>query len=91
MPYPAGITVNSLTWLNRLETSVPRTLDWQLALRQSANKEMLARDLLQMLVNFLPQVSERVNAIGQGKPITISFILESINCTAVVATAASRD
>lgn len=44
------------------------TLDWQLALQQSANKEDLARDLLQMLVDFLPQVTERVNAVAQGEP-----------------------
>ncbi|MDR3433224.1 MAG: two-component sensor histidine kinase BarA [Rouxiella aceris] len=51
----------------QIDTSVPRTLDWSLALRQSANKETLAKDLLQMLVDFLPQVSERVTAISQGK------------------------
>ncbi len=52
------------------------TLDWQLALRQSANKESLARDLLQMLVDFLPQVSERVNAVAQGEsdPDILSLI-----------------
>ncbi len=55
--------------LNQQSGSMPMsTLDWQLALRQSANKEDLARDLLQMLVDFLPQVTERVNAVAQGKP-----------------------
>ncbi|WP_411706124.1 two-component sensor histidine kinase BarA [Edaphovirga cremea] len=43
-----------------------KSLDWPLALRQSANKEDLARDLLQMLVEFLPQVSDRVHAIMEG-------------------------
>lgn len=42
------------------------SLDWDLALRQSANKEDLARDLLQMLIDFLPQVSERVQAVLDG-------------------------
>ena len=42
------------------------SLDWSLALRQSANKEDLAGDLLQMLIDFLPQVSERVQAIVDG-------------------------
>ncbi|PLR38561.1 two-component sensor histidine kinase BarA [Chimaeribacter coloradensis] len=42
------------------------SLDWALALRQSANKEDLANDLLQMLIDFLPQVSERVQAIVDG-------------------------
>jgi two-component system sensor histidine kinase BarA len=44
-----------------------KTLDWPLALRQSANKEALANDLLQMLLDFLPQVSNRVTAITQGE------------------------
>ena len=32
------------------------TLDWQLALRQAANKPELARELLHMLLEFLPEV-----------------------------------
>lgn len=49
------------------ELTSQKTLDWPLALRQSANKEALANDLLQMLIDFLPEVSERVNALTQGK------------------------
>jgi len=45
----------------------PLSLDWQLALRQAANKEDLANDLLQMLVEFLPEVSERVRALLEGE------------------------
>ncbi len=52
---------------NSLENVSPKTLDWALALRQSANKEGLANDLLQMLIDFLPEVSGRVNAIIQGE------------------------
>ncbi|QKJ88463.1 two-component sensor histidine kinase BarA [Paramixta manurensis] len=36
------------------------SLDWQLALRQAANKPALARDLLQMLLDFLPEVRQLV-------------------------------
>ncbi|EGT5683191.1 two-component sensor histidine kinase BarA [Cronobacter turicensis] len=36
------------------------TLDWSLALRQAANKPDLARDMLQMLLAFLPEVRNRV-------------------------------
>ncbi|WP_337011986.1 two-component sensor histidine kinase BarA [Pantoea sp. AS142] len=36
------------------------TLDWQLALRQAANKPDLARDLLQMLLEFLPEVHTKM-------------------------------
>ncbi|NTX80027.1 two-component sensor histidine kinase BarA [Serratia proteamaculans] len=44
------------------------SLDWPLALRQAANKPDLAHDLLQMLLDFLPQVSDRVQAILDGTP-----------------------
>ncbi|MFP7608255.1 two-component sensor histidine kinase BarA [Serratia quinivorans] len=44
------------------------SLDWPLALRQAANKPDLAHDLLQMLLDFLPQVSGRVQAILDGTP-----------------------
>ncbi|MDI6936978.1 Hpt domain-containing protein, partial [Serratia sp. Se-PFBMAAmG] len=43
-----------------LQPDVAPSLDWTLALRQAANKPDLARDLLQMLLDFLPEVEERV-------------------------------
>ncbi|PWD18155.1 two-component sensor histidine kinase BarA [Salmonella enterica subsp. enterica serovar Rubislaw] len=36
------------------------TLDWQLALRQAAGKPDLARDMLQMLIDFLPEVRTKI-------------------------------
>ncbi|MCU3736970.1 two-component sensor histidine kinase BarA [Enterobacter hormaechei subsp. steigerwaltii] len=36
------------------------TFDWQLALRQAAGKPDLARDMLQMLVDFLPEIRNKV-------------------------------
>ncbi len=36
------------------------TFDWQLALRQAAGKPDLARDMLQMLVAFLPEIRNKV-------------------------------
>ncbi|WP_127957340.1 two-component sensor histidine kinase BarA [Serratia microhaemolytica] len=42
------------------------SLDWALALRQAANKEDLARELLQMLLDFLPEVNQRVSALLEG-------------------------
>ena len=36
------------------------TLDWQLALRQAAGKPDLAREMLQMLVAFLPEIRNKV-------------------------------
>lgn len=37
-------------------------IDWQAALKQSANKEDLAKDMLQMLVDYIPEVSAVVEA-----------------------------
>lgn len=45
----------------------PLSLDWQLALRQAANKPELAYDLLKMLLEFLPQVQERVQKVVDGE------------------------
>ncbi|EEM7527746.1 TPA: two-component sensor histidine kinase BarA [Salmonella enterica subsp. enterica serovar Enteritidis] len=36
------------------------TPDWQLALRQAAGKPDLARDMLQMLIDFLPEVRNKI-------------------------------
>ncbi|MCA2423834.1 response regulator, partial [Vibrio alginolyticus] len=35
-------------------------IDWQAALKQSANKEDLAKDMLRMLIDFIPEVEEVV-------------------------------
>ncbi|WP_147199600.1 two-component sensor histidine kinase BarA [Pantoea sp. MBD-2R] len=43
-----------------VSNGVSASLDWDLALRQAANKPDLARDLLQMLVDFLPEVRRQV-------------------------------
>lgn len=45
--------------LPELQPILP-TLDWQLALRQAANKPELARDLLRMLLDFLPEVHAKM-------------------------------
>ncbi|HEY3588711.1 MAG TPA: response regulator, partial [Buttiauxella sp.] len=60
---PGAITAPALPVSQ--ETLVPapnqnQTLDWSLALQQSANKPDLARDLLQMLLAFLPEVRNTV-------------------------------
>lgn len=64
------------------ETVVPQidpdtTLDWQLALRQAAGKSDLARDLLKMLVSFLPEVRNIVEEQLVGE--TPEGLLEAIH------------
>lgn len=46
--------------------STPPSLDWSLALRQAANKPDLAREMLQMLLEFLPAVKDQVAACLAG-------------------------
>ncbi|QUJ69167.1 two-component sensor histidine kinase BarA [Photobacterium sp. GJ3] len=40
--------------------------DWDLALKQAAGKEDLARDMLQMLLDFMPEVEMLVNEVLDG-------------------------
>lgn len=36
------------------------SIDWSTALKQAANKEALAKDMLQMLIEFLPEVDQSI-------------------------------
>ncbi len=42
--------------VNEIVVNPNATLDWQLALRQAAGKTDLARNMLQMLLDFLPEL-----------------------------------
>ncbi|MCL6408299.1 response regulator, partial [Dickeya dadantii] len=43
------------------------SLDWALAQQQAANKPELARDLLQMLLDFLPEVRQKIENVLNGQ------------------------
>lgn len=62
MRYQPGNVVSVLQPLQEIPPpeSQNQTLDWQLALHQAANKPDLARDMLQMLLAFLPEVRNTV-------------------------------
>lgn len=45
--------------------------DWDLALKQAAGKENLAKDMLQMLLDFMPEVEMLVNEALDGKDIDL--------------------
>ena len=45
--------------------------DWDLALKQAAGKEELAKDMLQMLLDFMPEVEMLVNEALDGKEIEL--------------------
>lgn len=59
-------TLASLPVADNLPSPPDITLDWQLALRQAANKPDLAQDLLTMLNDFMPEVKQRVEAVLAG-------------------------
>lgn len=53
------IPINESAVSNERNTMI---IDWQAALKQSANKEDLARDMLQMLVDYIPEVNAIVES-----------------------------
>jgi two-component system sensor histidine kinase BarA len=66
-----------------LQPDVAPSLDWTLALRQAANKPDLARDLLQMLLDFLPEVEERVeNCIASNDVAGLREIIHKLHGSA---------
>ncbi|WP_038962960.1 Hpt domain-containing protein, partial [Yersinia pestis] len=62
-------TASTASTAESLPLPVPKgagVIDWAQAGRQAANKEDLARDLLTMLLEFMPQITARVQAILAG-------------------------
>ncbi|MGY3688238.1 two-component sensor histidine kinase BarA [Vibrio coralliilyticus] len=54
-------------------------IDWQAALKQSANKEDLARDMLQMLIDFIPEVSNVVEAALEEDDFDIEALIHHVH------------
>lgn len=59
-PGPGAATRGGSPELPEPAVNPNATLDWQLALRQAAGKPDLARDMLQMLIDFLPEVRNKI-------------------------------
>lgn len=59
-PGHIGGTYTITTESPEISVNQNATFDWQLALRQAAGKPDLARDMLQMLVDFLPEIRNKV-------------------------------
>lgn len=64
-----------------LPSSQPiKTLDWQMALKQAANKPDLAQDMLTMLIHFMPEVDQVINqAIDGSETIEAEELLMTIH------------
>ncbi len=55
------------------------TLDWQLALRQAAGKADLAREMLQMLVQFLQEVRQSIHRQLAGEEMHLVDIIHKLH------------
>lgn len=53
----SGVVIEHHEETSAQESHSNMIIDWQAALKQSANKEDLAQDMLQMLVDYIPEVS----------------------------------
>ena len=54
-------------------------IDWQAALKQSANKEDLARDMLQMLVDYVPEVSAIVEGALEDDHFDVQQLIHHVH------------
>ena len=76
LPEPSSVTPASLVAPAAPVTpGVPSgaenvSLSWPLALQQAGGKDDLARELLQMLLDFLTEIEQQVNAVLNDQPVT---------------------
>ncbi|OEF91711.1 two-component sensor histidine kinase BarA [Vibrio splendidus] len=54
-------------------------IDWQAAMKQAANKEDLARDMLQMLVDFIPEVYEAADKAIEDSDYPVEELIHIIH------------
>ena len=59
--------------------STSMAIDWSLALKQAAGKEDLAKEMLQLLVNYLPDVIQVVNQAQQDDQYSLDNLLHHIH------------
>lgn len=78
---PGAIAPQALKTESEAPQSDPNaTLDWALALRQAANKPDLAREMLGMLLSFLPEVRNTVEAqLAEERPDGLVDIIHKLH------------
>ncbi|MFA0125190.1 Hpt domain-containing protein, partial [Vibrio sp. 10N.261.48.A2] len=54
-------------------------IDWQAAMKQAANKEDLARDMLRMLVDFIPEVYEAAEKAIEDNDFPVEELIHIIH------------
>ncbi|MEZ9566192.1 two-component sensor histidine kinase BarA [Vibrio artabrorum] len=79
--HPAVSTEIHNSQVSETETSVHKDIiiDWQAALKQAANKEDLARDMLQMLVDFIPEVYEAADKAIEDSDYPVEQLIHIIH------------
>lgn len=78
--YSSGFDIRPATNQRQL---LPVSLDWSLALRQAANKPDLARELLQMLIDFMPEVKIKVEqSLASGQSAELREIIHKLHGSA---------
>ncbi|WP_215406845.1 two-component sensor histidine kinase BarA [Vibrio gigantis] len=67
--------------ISETEASVHKNIiiDWQAAMKQAANKEDLARDMLQMLVDFIPEVYEAADKAIEDSSYPVEELIHIIH------------
>ncbi|MCX2760283.1 two-component sensor histidine kinase BarA [Vibrio sp. Sgm 22] len=67
--------------ISETEASVHKNIiiDWQAALKQAANKEDLARDMLKMLVDFIPEVYEAADKAIEDSDYPVEELIHIIH------------
>lgn len=79
--HPAVSTEIDNSQVSETEASVHKNIiiDWQAAMKQAANKEDLARDMLQMLVDFIPEVYEAAEKAIEDSDYPIEQLIHIIH------------
>ncbi|WP_299694556.1 two-component sensor histidine kinase BarA [uncultured Vibrio sp.] len=79
--HPAVSTEIDHSPVSETEASVHKNIiiDWQAALKQAANKEDLARDMLQMLVDFIPEVYDAADKAIEDSDYPVEELIHIIH------------
>lgn len=52
--------------MEEVQDNIAESIDWTIALKQSAGKEDLAKEMLQMLIEFIPEVNGWIEKALEG-------------------------
>ncbi len=79
---PNSADVDSSIKMTKIEQQQLSAIDWDLALKQAAGKEGLAKEMLQMLVDFIPEVNQCIEltlAEPENEKTTLKNIIHKLH------------